>query len=229
MKRVLQLNYLALFIIVFILNICSHLTAWANLSTEIPTWGDIPEPLLSSLLSLLGVIIPTAVAWGIAIWTLQKNEKIQKRRITIDYISNLSWSNDYTQVRRKFLELKATRIDFSKIAEDYHALPKKRSTARNVLSLEEQTIIDNHEVIRKILNEYESMAGALKIGAYDEDIIKMSKKQAVLSDLRTCGTFIGATRTARGVKNEYPNPEAIYNECCDLYKEWSGKNLETLK
>ncbi len=92
----------------------------------------------------------------------------------------------------------------------------------------EQDIINNHNVIRKILNEYESMAVALKMGVYDEDIIKMSMAQIVLSDLRTCGTFIGTTRKNLSTKNEYAKPDAVYKECCDLYKKWSGNGLETL-
>ncbi len=200
--------------------------AQAQSSTEILTWWGIPEPFLSPL----AIIFSACVAGCLAILTIQENKKIQKRRVTIEYTSRLSWDKEYTDKRKKFLEIKATRIDFSKIAEDYHALPdKKHNAEKNKLSAKEQTIINNHNVINEILNEYEAMAIAIKMDVYDEDIIKLDMKQAVLSDLRTCGTFIRTTRMARGVKNEYPNPEAIYKECCDLYKEWSGKDLETLK
>ncbi len=206
--------------------------AWADSSTEILTWRSNLEPLFTLLkpfFAPLAILISSAVTWIIATWTILANKKIQRRRVTVDYMSRLSWGKDYTEVRKNFLELKAQGIHFSKIAENYDALPKKHSTAKNTLSTEEQTIIDNHDIIRKILNEYEAMAVAIRMGVYDKKIIKISREQAVLSDLRTCGTFIGATRTARGVKTEYPNPGAIYKECCDLYKEWSGKDLETLK
>ena len=200
--------------------------AWAQSSTEILTWWGIPEPFLAPL----AILISSSVAWIIATWTILANKKIQRRRVTIAYMSRLSWGKDYTDMRKKFLELKAKKIDFSKIAEDYHALPdKKHNATKDKLSAKEQDIINNHNVIRKILNEYESMAVALKMGVYDKKIIKMSKKQIALSDLRTCGTFIDKTREKLGEKTEYPNPDFIYKECYALYKEWSGKDLETLK
>ena len=212
---------IAFAVLVFITSI-----AWANSTENMPIWWDIPEPLLSPL----AIIFSAFIARKFAILTIQENKKIQKRRVTIEYTSRISWDKDYTDMRKKFLELKAKKIDFSKIAEDYHALPdKKHNATKDKLSAKEQDIINNHNVIRKILNEYETMAVALKMGVYDEDIIKMSKKQIALSDLRTCGTFIGTTRKKLGTKNEYANPEVVYKECCDLYKEWSGKDLETLK
>ncbi len=101
--------------------------AQAQSSTEILTWWGTPEPLLSPL-AILGA---ASVAWIIAIWTIQENKKIQKRLTTIKYMSHLSWDKDYTDMRKKFLELRAQGIRFSKIAEDYHALPRsKKITAK---------------------------------------------------------------------------------------------------
>ncbi len=197
--------------------------AQAQSSTEILTWWGTPEPLLSPL-AILGA---ASIAWIIAIWTIQENKKIQKRLTTIKYMSHLSWSDAYAPVRKIFLEQKAAKINFSKIAEDYHALSdKKNSKAGIKLDDDDKALISNHNAITKILNEYELMAVALKMGVYDEDIIKMDMAQIVLSDLRTCGTFIGTTRKKLHTKNEYPNPEAVYEKCCTLYKKWTGEELQ---
>ncbi len=201
--------------------------AQAQSSTKILTWWGIPEPFLSPL----AIIFSACVAGCLAILTIQENKKIQRRRITMTYILRLSRGNDYAPLRKDFLELKAAKINFSKIAEDYNDLSKSNknnSKATVGLTKDEHDTIKNHDIIAQMLNEYESMAIAIKLGSYDEDIIKMSRKQIVLSDLRICGSFIGTTRKNLNTKNEYAKPEAVYKECCDLYEKWSGNGLETL-
>ncbi|MCA8834975.1 MAG: DUF4760 domain-containing protein [Proteobacteria bacterium] len=199
-------------------------TAWANSTTNIPIGWDV-------FLSPIAILISAGVAWYVAGRTIKENEIVQRRRVTMTYILRLSRGNDYAPLRKDFLELKAQKINFSKIAEDYNDLSKSNknnSKAKVGLTKDEHDTIKNHDIIAQMLNEYESMAIAIKLGSYDEDIIKMSRKQIVLSDLRICGSFIGTTRKNLSTKNEYAKPDAVYKECCDLYKKWSGNGLETL-
>ena len=222
-RKIRWMNRPFLLIIAFAVLAFNVNTAWANSTENMPIWEFIPEPLLSPL-AILGA---ASIAWVIAIWTILANKKIQRRRVTVAYMSHLSWDGDYTEVRKKFLELKAQGIHFSKIAEDYHALPDKKHNAKQgKLSLKQQTIIDNHDIIRKILNEYESMAIAIRMGVYDKKIIKISRRQIILSDLRMSGSFIGTIRKKLKPKNAYETPDAIYKECCTLYKKWTGEELQ---
>ncbi len=224
-RRVPWMNRPFLLTIAFAVLAFNANTAWANSDESFPIWWEIVKWLLSPL----AILISACVAGCIANRTIKENKKNQQRLTTIKYMLRLSWDSDYTEVRKKFLKLKAAKINFAKIAEDYHILlDKKNSKAGIKLDDEEQATIDNHEIIRKILNEYEFMAIAIKTGSYDDDIIKTNIKQTVLSDLRTCGAFIGTTRKKLNAKNEYITLDTIYNECCDLYKKWSGNGLETL-
>jgi hypothetical protein len=157
---------------------------------------------------------------------IREIKAMQTKRATVDYISSLSWDNDYIVARQKFLNLKNRHVKFEKIATDYEKFKARPVGSKNQkLTAAQLKLSEEHSSIMVMLNEYESMAVAVNNGVYNTKILQDNMKQRVLTDLRACGPFIRVTREESS-KDGYDDPEALYKECCGLYKEWSGRPLE---
>ena len=164
------------------------------------------------ILSPTAILVSACGAWWFACKAINSNRDVAKKKATFDYLTKLSWDDDYITAKNRFLELKAGPKKLRAVAEDYEAM---KSDSSNIDKLSE--IIIDHSSIKNILNEYEAMAIAVKSGALDEEMIRENIRQQFISHIESCSEFIRYSRNNSG----FAEPEKIWCEVQLLSKKWA--------
>lgn len=167
---------------------------------------------MSYLLGPVAILISAVGAWWFAHKAIETNRQIAKKKSTFDYMTKLSWDQDYIEAKNRFLAINAGTKKLRAIAEEYEATKR----ANNLDEQEIKKIILDHSSIKNILNEYEAMAIAIKVDALDGEMIRANIQQQFISHIDACSEFINYTRSQSG----FSKPEKVWCEVQALADEW---------
>ncbi len=178
----------------------------------------IYDPKYSRFLGPLAILLSAFGAWIFAYFSIRTNSKMARQKSTFDYLSKISWDQDYIEAKKIFISAKVGPKKLTQVARDYEALKVRNG---HELSDSEKETIKVHSAIKNILNEYEALAIAIRSGALDEKMVRENIKQQYLDHVRACSEFIDYTR--QQIVNQgaaYKNPESIWRELQTLQKKW---------
>lgn len=147
----------------------------------------------------LVVLIVTA---GIAYFTLKKNEKMARKRATIDLVLSENQDDNFRGIKEQYALMREDGTNFTLLVCD---------TSKDTDRLKE--IAEQTEIVIAILNQYEFIASAIFENALDEDLYKRMKKGVVIRDWDVLEGFVLELRKQQ-------NRPKIFCETERLVKRW---------
>lgn len=176
----------------------------------------------------LAIVLSAIGAWYFAHRAIEANKQlasersdfdrdIQQKRATFDYMSQIRWDEDFIAATRAYLLCTKQGKDLTEIVNKYEQL----GTDANDLSASDKELIELHDNIKRLLNEYEAIAVGIQTGALSEQVVRSSYGQAITAIVNNCKSYIEKTREYAGKKG-YSDPSKIYTECQKMTTAWTN-------
>lgn len=149
----------------------------------------------------IAILLSACIGAFVAVHAIGTQQKIARKRATLDLLSRKEWDNDFVDAKRRFNRLRDSGEDIGVFA----------TAARK--QLEDA----NFDMIRNILNDYELIAVGIAGEILDEDLYKLWFRSALVKDYEKSRGFIVNIRKLENV------PE-YYSEFEVLAKRWGAKD-----
>lgn len=166
------------------------------------------------LLGPSAILVSALGSWILIFLQMRNNRDIAKKRATFDYLSRLSWDNDFLEQRKKFLGIRASDKKMASVATTYEQLKSSDEGKEEEFS----EALTNHTAVKTILNEYEAIAVGIFTKTLDEEMVRRNFRQQIIDAVTACDEFIAITRKNSTAKE----PSKIYCECQNLVKKWKN-------
>ena len=149
-------------------------------------------------LSAGAILLSAAVASAIALYSIEEQRKIARKRTTLDALSQKEWDRDYIDSKHTFNKLRDHDDGLIKWAQI-----ENRSS-------------DETKIIRSTLNDYELIAVGIKEKVLDEELYKRWFRASFIKDWQQSKAFIMELRRSENMPKAFCEFEW-------LAEKWSGK------
>lgn len=163
-----------------------------------------------SLLTFICVLV-TAVSTGyLAVFSYKQillSKKQNQQKATIDLIISNNNNPLYSEHRKKFLDMKNTKEDFTALACKLHS---------NDANDDEK---EKNDIIISLLNNTETICVGIREGIFSEELFKRMCKSSFLNDYNALQVYIAELRNKTGYKK-------LFCEIEWLATKWQPKDSE---
>lgn len=128
-------------------------------------------------LSAGAIILSACIGGVIALFSINEQRKIARRRATLDMLVKKEWDREYAQARAKFIKLRNSELGLGMWAtKDHHGS-------------------EQYLLINSVLNDYEIIALGIRKQILDEEFYKLWFRTSFLKDYNAARPFIEELRT----------------------------------